>query len=341
MQPSSSGESTYIGTAPVNADHTFELQHVPVGQFVLELHDAYGPEPRFWSGPYGGPVSHKLASQSLLVEGDVSGVSVHPPRLASATGSVTFRHLPDEWKKNFDISRQSMTLQPKNWRRPAGAKLSADGTFTVVALDEGDYRPEMNLPTPLYIRSVRVNGQAPRGGYFHLNQGERASLQIEVSDDSGQVHASVVDEPGFPQAEPSVGEVCSNETDPSYALYLVPEARLATKVKPGEAESETPPILQASGYGTPSITLRLVPPGRYWAVVLQNGSRFAHFRNSEETPVTEDWWRQIAAKGTAVVVGAGEKVEIAAPDETAFGARLAAHLGMALNEDPFGFIAIR
>ena len=197
------------------------------------------------------------------------------------------------------------------------------------------------MSSPLYIRSVRVNGQAPRGGYFHLYRGERASLEIEVSDDSGQVHASVVDEPGLPQAEPSVSEVCSNETYPSYALYLVPEARLTTKVQSGEAGTEPPPILQASGYGTPSITLRLVPPGKYRAVVLQNEGRFPMFRQLAETPVIDAWWRELAAKGPAVFVGAGEKVEVAAPDETVFGARLAARLGIALDEDPLGIVATR
>jgi hypothetical protein len=340
IEPGKNGESRYIDTARVETDHSFHFSRIPAGEFLLQLFSAYGPEPMMWSGPYP-PVSHKLESQSLRVSSDMDDVLVYPRHLATVTGTVTFAHVPEAWKKNFDVSRQRIQLRPHGWGRPDGATLDTDGNFKIEAVDEGKYRVEMDIRAPLYARSVRVNGHELQGGSFHISQGEMARIEVEMSDDAGQVHATVLEEPGLPLPEPSIGDLCSTGVYPSYSLFLVPEAWLARSRSVADTDNnDSQPVLRTNGGGSQGITLGLAPPGQYRAVILQNANRFSSFIQEEETPKIRDWWRDLAGAGLRVTVAPGRTVELVVPDRTVFAARLAARLGISLSEDPLGTAAV-
>ena len=112
-----SGEQQFLGLAKLGAEPRFSFDSAPGGHFVLQLHSAYGPEPQVWSGPYR-PVSHLLASQKIDVQERMAEVSITPMLLPTVTGTVHFTHVPEEWKNNFDIGQQRITLVPREYRRP-------------------------------------------------------------------------------------------------------------------------------------------------------------------------------------------------------------------------------
>jgi hypothetical protein len=334
IEPGKNGASRYIDTAKVETDHSFQFSRIPAGEFLLQLFSAYGPEPMMWSGPYP-PVSHKLESQPLHVSSDVDDVVVYPKHLATVTGTVTFAHIPEAWKKNFDVTRQPIQLRPSGWGRPHGATLDTDGNFKIEAVDEGEYRVEVDIRAPLYARSVRVNGHEVQGRSLHISHAETARIDVEMSDDAGRVRATVLEEPGLPRPEPSVGELCSTGVYPSYSLFLVPEAWLARSHSVADTDNnDSQPVLRANGGGSQGITLGLAPPGQYRAVILQNANRFSSFFPEEETPKIRAWWRDLADAGLRVTVAPGGTVELVVPDRTVFAARLAARLGLSLREDP-------
>jgi hypothetical protein len=327
------GSAGLAGTAKLDENHEFHLEHVPNGRFVLQLFSAYGPEPMTWSGPYG-PVSHLLASKSLVVrDEDVRNVEILPISPPSVTGTVRFEHFPGAGK-NFDVSTQTITLAPREYRAPVSAKLSADGSFTIDAEDVGEYEVQISpygVP-PHYIQSVRLDGREVASRYFQVEPNQAAHLEVVVSGDPGQVYSTLTPDPSLPLPEPSVSETCGSRHWPQYQLVFIPDplrtsdpmVSLPRFYGGGPAGDINQPLLQALE----------VPPGRYRAVAAEHfPSQYGSFGPPNLSAETRArLWTAIAQLGEPVTVRAGERIELALPDKTIDVARLAAKLGLPFED---------
>lgn len=329
------GGAGFVGTAKLDENHEFRLNHVPNGRFVLQLSSAYGPEPMTWSGPYA-PVTHLLATKPVEVQDDdISNEEIAPMSLPSVAGTLRVEHLPETWK-NFHVSTWTVLLVPREYRAPFSAKVSDDGTFSIDPEDVGDYEVQIagygGMPPPFYIQSMRLDGREITGRYFHLLPSQSAHLEVVLSGDSGQVYSTVTPDPSSPLAEPPVSETCGNQNWPQPQLLLLPDLPDASDTTfsfrrfylgspVGDADRPTLQALQ-------------LPPGRYRAVAAEHlASQYQNFALPGVSPETKDnLWIAIAELGESVTVRPGEKVEIALPDKTVDVARLAAKVGLPSND---------
>jgi hypothetical protein len=332
-------QSHGVAYSKLDAKRRFSFDKVPAGHFLLQLHSAYGPERMSWSGPYG-PVTHLLASQAIDIHEDLTEAVLTPTPLPTVVGTVHFSHLPETWKNNFDVSRQRITLVPREYRAPFSANLSADGSFTIGTEDPGDYEVKIELREPLYVQSVRLDGREVVGRYFHLTAGNTASLEVVVSDDSGQVKARVIPDGSLPIAEPSVREDCRKSAMPQYVVILFPDPRF---VRPDAEQARNPttgvpPRLLRSGTYQDDLAfqIRAVPPGHYRALAVQSlGAMWSPFGGDDRTSIEQRYWNDLVALADPVTVQAGGTVELALPDKTVDAARAAAKRGVSLNPKLF------
>jgi hypothetical protein len=332
-----SGARSFVGTSKVDAEHRFSFDRIPGGRFLLELHSAYGPEPVTWSGPYG-PVSHLLAAQTIDVNDELKEVNITPMQLPTVTGTVHFSHVPEEWKNNFAVANQTITLRPAVYSAPFSSKLAADGTFSIGPEDVGDYEVDLNLRGPLYLKSVRLGGREVQGRYLHFAAGASPKLEIEVSDDSAQVHAQVVPEAALPAAEPSVEETCSPGARPSYHVVLFPDplfVRQDVQPEPGSASVVQPRLYHGMQDGDdPSFQLvQGAPPGHYRVLALQGPGVLGYTPGSRAAPtdLEQSLWSALAALGEPITLEAGGNVKLMLLDKTVDADRLAAKLGIPLE----------
>jgi hypothetical protein len=331
-----SGEQQLLASAKLDREYRFSFENVPGGRFVLEMHSAYGPEPMTWSGPYG-PVSHLLASQDIDVHDGIAEVSITPIPLPTVTGTVHFTHLPEEWKNNFDIAQQRITLVPREYRAPFSATLSKEGGFSIGPEDVGDYEVNLDPRAPLYIRSVKLDGREIKRRYFHLAAAASAKLEVEVSGDSGQVNAQVLPDASLPMAEPSVSETCSKSKYPDPIVVLFPDPISAQAIANAGPDSTAKwRLFRSTAFGdrnNPTLQILAVPPGHYRALAIEGpgltGSPFG--RPNDHSGLIEELWNELAALGEPVAVEPGGTLELALRDKTVDAYRVAAKLGVPLE----------
>jgi protocatechuate 3,4-dioxygenase beta subunit len=332
------GGKRLVRVAKPDAEHRFSFENIPGGQFIMELHSGYGPEPEMWSGPYG-PVSHLLASQTIDIQDGMKEAAIEPMQLPNVTGAVHFKHVPEEWKNNFDIKQQRITLVPRDRTQPFSALLSADGSFSIGPEDIGDYEVNLDLRAPLYIQSVRLNGREIKGRYFHVAAAVSANLEVEVSGDSGQVNSRLVPDGSLPIAEPSMDEACRKSIYPEPAVVLFPDPLFdnATEGKKQKVDSNFQPrLFRSTGYGSPdnpTLQVQSVPPGHYRALAIEGpGITISPFGRPGDPPgLMEKMWSAFAALGKPVTVQAGGTLELTLPNKTIEAQRMAAKLGISLE----------
>ena len=325
------GAQAYVGNGKLDGDHNFRIEGAPNGQYLLQLHSAYGPEPMSWSGPYG-PVSHLLATKALEVrDGDVQDVTITPMDLPTVTGTVRFANLPADWKK-FDVSAQRITLVPRVFAAPFSSQLSNDGSFSIGPEDVGDYEVYLGFANSLCIRSVRLNGHEIRGRYFHLGNAPSARLDVEVGGDCGELNATVAPDPALPAAEPPVRETCQRQAWPEHLLILFPDPLFPSDA---DANSSVEPRLLVGGrWGAEDSKLRIaaVPPGHYRALAAEQlVPQPLLGRLNDLSDDERKLWNALAALGQPLAIQSGAKVEIVLPDKTVDVLRLAAKIGAPLD----------
>jgi hypothetical protein len=341
LDVSPSGSESYVANTTLDATHRFSFDKVPGGRFLLELHSAYGPQPMAWSGPYG-PVSHLLASQTIDVQDGMTEVTITPMQLPTVTGTVHFNRVPEDWKKNLDITQHQIVLRPREYRAPFSASLSKDGAFSLGPEDPGDYEVDLELRGPLYLQSVRLDGREIKGRYFHLSSAVTANLEVEVSGDSGQLNARITPDASLPMAEPPVQETCSKSAWPQFEVVLFPDPLFVTPTmeqEPNSGSANPPRLLRAASYGDvndPDFRIEAVPPGRYRALAVQTPGMTSLFgRGDIDNHFQRKLWSALAALGDPVTVQSEGKVELALPDKTIDADRVAANLGLSLERGLF------
>jgi len=321
----------YVSSGKLDADHKFQIDRVPNGKFVMELHSAYGPEPMTWSGMCG-PRSHLLATQKIeMHDGDVRDVQITPGTLPSVRGAVHFEELPKDWT-GFRVNAESITLTGKDYCAGSSARLDDNGGYSIEIVDAGEYEVGLQqLSHPLYVRELRLNGRLVKGRHVRLQPGDDAKLEVFVSSKGGEATASVVPDPKLPRAEPWAKETCSGVLWPQYDFLLLPD--------PLEQAGERDPLqelaIQGHAVGDiehPTVQAGSIPPGRYRALVAEHLFQPTLFANGYSESSLR-LFRAIAALGESVTVAPGAKIEIKLTDRTVDVEREAAKLGLPLDRN--------
>lgn len=233
-----------------------------------------------------------------------------------------FSHIPATWKV-FDISARYITLAPREHRTPFSAKLSSNGSFELALEDIGDYQVQLQLGDPLYLRSVRLNGQEIAGRYFNLAPGTSNRLEVEVSGDAGHVKASVEPDSSLPRPEPPLRESCGRPALPEYQMVLFPDPLFSAE--DNSTSGSEPRLITAYGGAEPTLQTGAVPPGRYRALAGQQiWKAVVPLQRSVLSDDDRKRWSELAALGQPLTLKPGETLEIVLPDRTLDIARLAA-----------------
>jgi len=310
----SSSLGSSLARTQIDAQHRFVLQDIPNGRFVLQLVSDFTPKPErlgaipMESVPRPPPPRCVLATQIVEVggiAGDVTGLEIRPIARPSIKGSVHLSNVPEP-KASYGVSGGSISLGRYY------ATISPDNRFKIESVEPGLYDIRLRLRHPLYIRSMRLDGQEVRGRYLRVPSARELSLEIEVSGDAGQVTASVVPDPSLPLAEPSL------RGSPHPDLILVPVPLDLRRTERGWTE----PIL-VHGWGV------AVPPGRYRALLVEQWNGLIPYEAPRDLSDDERrLWMALAALGRPVKIEPGAKLEIALRDRTIDAVRVAAKLGV-------------
>jgi hypothetical protein len=338
------GERLYItdGFAKLDASHRFRFGNVTNGHYELTLRSGYGAEPRVWSGPYG-PRGHILAKQPLFVQGEgAQNVEIGPIELPVISGTVKFQQVPDDWGKYFKVDSHQIRLE----HRPHGfvapppvGSLDSAGKFNLGPTDIGDYRVDLQLRNPLYIRSARLDGVEVDPFQVHIPAATFITLDVDVSDDSGQVNVDVSDDTSLPTPEPSVHEECQIQGVPGNEVLLLPET--ASPDDPNRHDISVPPHFLISG-PVSADGARVwqkffnVPPGHYRAIAIQRIAPYqlepgGQLWQLEWNSTNPSWWAAVSALAVPVTVEPHGDVHLTLPDRTIDVEKLASKFALPLD----------
>lgn len=281
----------------------FDFPGVRSGSYVLRLTGPYKPSngPVVFSGPCGPPSPRLVSAQNVTVKGrDIDDLIVDLNSQVSVMGQIHFEDIPSDTNGLKVSLPQSVSLLPENALCGSGTQLSPDGAFAIDHLEAGQYRVELDLQGPLYIRSIFYNGNPVNGRYITLTRGKPAKLDLTVAADGGEVDAEVVH--SFPLPESSrPDESCLSKMPAGSWAFLIPDP----------IPEDGSGILTGSPTNEGFIEINGVRPGRYHVIAGENSNLL-----NGVGPFGSSAWkdpqylRAVAAFGQTLEVHSGQKVRV-------------------------------
>jgi len=331
------GAHAFIGSSKLDAEHNFNIENVLAGQYILELHSGYGPEPMTWSGPYP-PRTHLLARQQIEVQdADISDVKIIPMELPTVTGQVHFTDLPESWQKTFNKTTVWIRLVPQTDQPPSSAQLSSDESFRVGPVDAGEYEVglQWDFNQQLYIRSIRLNGQPVEGRDIRLRPNQPAHLEIEINGKGNQLNFSVLPDASLPAPEPHLTEVCRSVSFSALEgmeVILLPDPLFTDGSNPASSiEKNVFRATRVSDGDRTWLQIRNVPPGKYRAIAAEHLFSVSFSGPNDISSEGRALMEALQMQGQPVTVEPNSTQEIAIPDKTIDVARLAAKMGLPIG----------
>lgn len=339
-------------------DHRFRLENIPNGQYRIRVYGLYGSKPKTgsgpmrFSGPYSEPLKHLIASQAVTVtDHDMSELTLSPLTLPTVSGKVAIPQLTAPWNslKPDDIT---IALVP-HWKNGIStAALKADGngsaTFEIGAVDPGEYELRIEstrgffVNSVLYFHSVKLNGKEVNPLSIELAGHDPINFQVDLASNAGDkkasVHVHVSGDKAFTAPPPPLGEWCSGYAN--YQILLLPDSLLSLNedsqpVQSPRYEIGWSPGVVCEGLKSWAMQIRSgdlenTPPGKYFALALQNRSqidlgvqgRGRFTRNQRKL------WMELAKIATPITLHPGENIELNLDDKTVEAERLVNEVGM-------------
>lgn len=337
MDENEDGAQVIAGNSKLDTEHNFNIEGVPTGRYILELHSGYGPEPMTWSGPYP-PRTHLLARQPIEVQdADISDVKITPIELPTVTGQVHFTDLPESWQKTFNKTTVWIRLVPRTDQPPSSAQVSSDESFRVGPVDAGEYEVglQWDFNKQIYIRSIRLNGQPIEGRYLRLRPNEPVNLEMEISGSGNQVNFSVLPDASLPPPEPHLTEVCRSlpiSALEGMEVILLPDPLFTDGSNPATSIGKN--VFRAtrvSDGGRTWLQIRNVPPGKYRAIAAEHLSSDSFAKFQDISSEGRALLKALAELGLPLTVEPNSTQEISLPDRTIDVARLAAKMGLNID----------
>jgi hypothetical protein len=181
------GRSVFPTPVFTDALGRFDITRVFPGSYIVGA-----MSPVSGAVPAGATPAFRSASTSADVhDSDVDDVVI---RFAPPV-SVSARIRVEGEGPAIDISRLFIHLRPENlWvnSRTVTGRKTADGVLEFTELGAGKYQVEI-VPTVLYLKSVRFNGQDALNNPLSLTESTREPIDIVVGKDGGLITATIQD----------------------------------------------------------------------------------------------------------------------------------------------------
>ncbi len=294
----------------VEGGGAFDFANVRPGRYRLRLNGPYKPPngPGIYSGPCGPPSPPVIASQEIVVvDRDRKDVAIDLNSLVSLSGEVQFEDIPKELT-GFKVESQMISLSVENALcATRSGPLSSAGAFAMERLEGGMYRVDLGVRGPLYIKSMRLDGQWIEGAHITLTPKRTSKLSVVVSGKGGEVNAVVA--PSEPPAEDyRYEEPCRSRMAVGPFTFLIPDRF------PADGSGIITGARTQEGF----FEMKGVAPGRYHAVAGDNfGLLGALSPFGESAWANPEFLRAVAMLGQSVEVAAGEKIKVRVRSATA------------------------
>ena len=293
----------------------FDFANVRPGRYWIQL---TGPHKRpaglrSFSGPCGLPSPHVVATHEMLIkdevvikDSDLNDFAIDfKNSLVSVTGEVRFENIPKEWT-GFTVEAQSLALALEDALCPVSSQLNSQGAFAFESMEPGTYRLDFPFRTPLYVKSILLDGRPIEGRHIILTPGKAVELNVVVSGDGGEVDADVTPS-GPPAEEYRYEEPCRPK------MPVVPHAFLIPDPVPADGSGVITGAFTTARY----IEIGGVPPGTYRAVGGENFNLLTALSPFGDSPWKDPkFLAAVAALGRRVEIAAAQKVKLSLPSIT-------------------------
>lgn len=260
-------------TVKAAKDGSFVVEHVVAGSYTLWL--TAGVQGRH------SRALKLLARQNIDVTGeDVTGIalSVLPP--VSLTGKLALDSAATQ-----NLGQVHIALIPGGeamFGSYARANVNADGSFSVPGVDPGEYRVAVQgAPAGSYVASIQYNRQDVTNGAIDLSEGGGGEVDVLLRMGAGEVDGTLESE--------------GSDTAPASGISVLAPEQIAP-------DGSGTLVGQVAANG--SFVIRNVPPGRYFAVVVQRLTGIWQNPN---------FLREIEKEGATVDVQENGRVQVQAP----------------------------
>jgi hypothetical protein len=343
-------------TFDLGDDHRFRFDNIPPGRYRVDIYGLYGQKPKpdqgFSSRIYVEPLSHRLASQLVIVSKENLDLTLQASPLPSVTGTVEIPKVPANWK-DLKPSDLSLVLVPhrKNGSLLAPLKDTDGrrGEFSISAADPGEYELRIEgaqnhtVRSPLYPESVRLDGKEVNPNYFTLPNDGAVALQVVLGTEMATIEAHVSEDKALGLPALPLNERCSR-IGGNYSVILFPSP--SSNLDIGYRPEQRSRIFTAWSLGTDckgiqSGTVQYwdgriqdVPPGRYYGIAVSNIYQLNPLIfNSPGASSTRSFLSELMGIATPVALSPGEHLDINLSDKTIEAARIAARLGVADEQE--------
>jgi hypothetical protein len=182
--------------AAYNADGTFEIDALLPGVHFLTATDRPTAGPTDFHFENLSGLSQAAASATVAVYSDINDVQLTLKMLPPIVGRV---HVDGSLPPGIKLDGLRVTFRPSDLEtssppfsvRQASVPVAADGTFTLNAVSDQEFRVIMpRLPRGLYLKQAALDGKDALNASLPFTQGP---LDIVISSKGGQVEGTVTD----------------------------------------------------------------------------------------------------------------------------------------------------
>jgi len=249
------------------ATGNFEIPNVIPGQYSIDarLGDAMGrplPPTALQDGP--------SAQMSINVTGDLEGLVLGLADPVSITGRVTIEGAvaapPNMDRIRVSLRPGGLGFPPLGLSAPRPSQVTADGTFRIDGLREGEYIFNVaNLPAGLYLQRADFGGADILSDVFKFSQGSSGTLNVALRSGAGQLNGIIIDAKNQPVASAVVAliPVQRNRTDIYRTSITAGNGTFAiTGITPGDYSLFAWEAMEPNSYRDPDVLRPYESKGR-------------------------------------------------------------------------------
>jgi hypothetical protein len=169
--------------------HTFDISNVPPGELTVNVVQ----NDQLFLGGMGLAASSPIKVTDADIDGLVltltNGVTVQGKLFVEGQSISTVPNLGQLRLNILSIVPPALTAVP-----PTSSAITADGSFQVTRLREGEYRAQMNVSIPgFYVKSIKYGRNEILGKTFRISDDSSGSIEVLLKSGEATVAGKVID----------------------------------------------------------------------------------------------------------------------------------------------------